>query len=43
MLSGKGEEQIIVGREGRKSVALMDALYLSDKLGEEVRFPIGRR
>jgi UDP-N-acetyl-2-amino-2-deoxyglucuronate dehydrogenase len=43
MLSGKGEEQIIDGREGRKSVALMDALYLSDKLGEEVRFPIGRR
>jgi UDP-N-acetyl-2-amino-2-deoxyglucuronate dehydrogenase len=31
------------GREGRKSVALLEGLYLSDKLGEPVRFPLGRR
>lgn len=43
MLLGEGEEDIIDGREGRKSVALMDALYLSDKLGQEIRFPIGKR
>jgi UDP-N-acetyl-2-amino-2-deoxyglucuronate dehydrogenase len=43
MLSGEGESDIIDGREGRKSVAIMDALYLSDKLGQEIRFPIGKR
>jgi len=43
MLNGEGETDIIDGREGRKSVALMDALYLSDKLGQEIRFPIGKR
>jgi len=43
LLHGKGGEDIIDGREGRKSVALLEGLYLSDKLGAEVRFPIGRR
>jgi UDP-N-acetyl-2-amino-2-deoxyglucuronate dehydrogenase len=43
LLNGEGEENIINGREGRRSVALMDAFYLSDKLGEEIRFPIGKR
>jgi len=37
------DEEIVDGREGRKSVAIMDALYLSDKLGQEIRFPIGKR
>lgn len=43
LLNGEGEEHIIDGREGRKSVALLHALYESDKLGEEIRFPIGKR
>jgi UDP-N-acetyl-2-amino-2-deoxyglucuronate dehydrogenase len=43
LLLDQGEEDIIDGREGRKSVALMDAFYLSDKLGKEIHFPIGKR
>lgn len=43
LLFKEGEVDIIDGREGRKSVAIMDALYLSDKLGQEIRFPIGKR
>ncbi len=43
LLLGEGEQDIIDGREGRKSVAIMEALYLSDQLGEEIRFPIGKR
>lgn len=31
------------GREGRKAVALLEGLYRSDRLGEPVRFPLGRR
>jgi UDP-N-acetyl-2-amino-2-deoxyglucuronate dehydrogenase len=43
LLHGTGEADIIDGREGRKSVALLEAFYLSDKLGQEVRFPLGKR
>lgn len=43
LLNGVGEVDIIDGYEGRRAVALMDAFYLSDKLGQEVRFPLGKR
>ena len=43
LLHGTGEAGIIDGREGRKAVAILEALYLSDKLGQEVKFPIGKR
>jgi len=43
LLTGVEEEQVIDGREGRKSVALLHALYESDRTGQEVRFPIGKR
>lgn len=43
LTTGEQDEQVIDGYEGRRAVALMDALYLSDKLGEEIRFPIGKR
>jgi UDP-N-acetyl-2-amino-2-deoxyglucuronate dehydrogenase len=43
ILRGQGESEIPDGREGRKSVALLEAIYLSDKLNNEVRFPLGRR
>lgn len=40
LLGGEGERQIIDGREGRRSVAILEAIYLSDKLAKEVRFPL---
>jgi len=43
LLHGKNESLIIDGREGRKSVAILEAIYLSDKLGKEIHFPIGKR
>lgn len=43
ILFGEGEAEIPDGREGRKSVALLEAIYLSDKLSTEVRFPLGKR
>ena len=43
ILFGEGEEEITDGREGRRSVALLEAIYLSDKLSAEVRFPLGKR
>ncbi len=43
LLEGNGEVDIIDGREGRKSVALLEAFYLSDKLGQEIRMPLGKR
>lgn len=39
----KPVEDVPDGREGRKSLALLEGLYLSDRLGEPVRFPLGRR
>lgn len=43
ILLNEDDGGIIDGREGRKSVAIMEALYMSDKLGQEIRFPIGKR
>jgi UDP-N-acetyl-2-amino-2-deoxyglucuronate dehydrogenase len=37
------EIEVPDGREGRKAVALLEALYMSDRLGEVVRFPLGLR
>ncbi|MDH4262390.1 MAG: Gfo/Idh/MocA family oxidoreductase [Spirochaetia bacterium] len=40
----RGENiEVIDGREGRKAVALLEALYLSDYSGKEIRFPLGKR
>jgi UDP-N-acetyl-2-amino-2-deoxyglucuronate dehydrogenase len=41
LLSGKSTEQIPDGREGRKSAALLCALYESDRTGMPLRLPIG--
>jgi UDP-N-acetyl-2-amino-2-deoxyglucuronate dehydrogenase len=35
----RGEGEVPDGREGRKSVAILEALYQSDRSGESVRFP----
>ncbi len=43
ILFGEGEEEIPDGREGRRSVALLEAIYLSDKSCAKVRFPLGKR
>lgn len=43
MLFGEGEAELPDGREGRRAVALLEAIYLSDKTGAEVRFPLGKR
>jgi UDP-N-acetyl-2-amino-2-deoxyglucuronate dehydrogenase len=43
ILFGEGETEIPDGREGRRSVALLEAIYLSDKLGAEIRFPLDSR
>lgn len=43
LLTGEGKENLVDGREGRKSVALLEGLYLSDRLAQEVRFPLGKR
>ena len=43
LLRGQNQNEIITGREGRKSVALLEGLYLSDKISQEVRFPLGKR
>jgi len=37
------EQDIIDGKEGRKSVALLHALYLSNQFSKEIHFPIGKR
>lgn len=41
--TGEGELDVPDGREGRKSVALLEALYESDRTGLPVRLPLGRR
>ena len=43
LLRSECENEIITGREGIKSVALLEGLYLSDHLAEEVRFPLGAK
>ena len=36
----RGEGDVPDGREGRKSVAILEALYQSNRSGEAVRFPL---
>ncbi len=43
LLRGAGETEVITGREGIKSVALLEGLYLSNQLAEEVRFPLANK
>ncbi len=43
LLTGEGEAEVPDGREGRKSVELLEGLYASDRTGDIVRFPLGRR
>ncbi len=39
---GNGAGDVPDGREGRKSVLLLDGLYRSSRTGEVVRFPAAR-
>ena len=40
LLKGEGENGIIDGREGRKSVELLEALYLSSEQSREITLPL---
>ena len=40
LLYNEGEREIITGRDGRHSVELLQAMYTSDRLGQEVRCPL---
>jgi len=42
LLNGEGENGIINGLEGRKSVELLEALYLSSEQSREVTLPLYR-
>lgn len=39
-LYSEGSSEVITGRDGRHSVELLEAMYLSDKLSKEVRCPL---